>query len=238
MAEGLAGGILPLSCIHPPFCRAPAHRPYGRLVPGCLVGRPARKIHAPACHRCTLARGAGSFMEVYTTHERVICPKHSLWIGEGVAGIADQFSVRDWPQITVAWHHHKNLITRHGHRQVRVGFKAADAINWRWHEQFLHFSAAAGIYDDLAAALPRQANTQALVTAALYPSAIMLTAAIASPFWRRIACSPHPEVFLERVSHEITDGWTPRGTSNPLRHWMETSGGSGKAGTDTIFPHK
>jgi hypothetical protein len=93
-------------------------------------------------------------VEVYTTHERVICPKHSLWAGEGIAGTAYQFSARDCTQITLAWHHHKNLITRHGHSQMRQAFEAGSAINWRWHEQFLNFSSAADIYDDLAAALP------------------------------------------------------------------------------------
>jgi hypothetical protein len=81
-------------------------------------------------------------------------------------------------------------------------------------------------------------ESQALVAAPLYPSMVVLTAAIASPYWRRIACSPHPEVFLERVSHEITDGWIPQGASDPMRHWMETSWASGSSGSDTILPPK
>lgn len=72
-----------------------------------LVGRPIRTTHSPACHRCTLTRGAGPYIEIYTTHERVICPAHGLWIGEGVAGFTDQFTVLACPEITTAWHHHK-----------------------------------------------------------------------------------------------------------------------------------
>lgn len=201
-----------------------------------LVGRPVHKIHAPACHHCTLARGAGTFVEVYTTQECVLCPKHALWIGEGVGGTGDQFSVHDCPDIVMAWRHHKNLIARYGRSHVRKAFEASNVINWRWQEQFLHFTAAAETYDRLAAALPRQANSQALVAAALYTSVVILTAVIASRHSRRIACSPHPEAFLDRVRDQITDGWKPQGALDPLRHWMESSRASGNLGSDTIHP--
>lgn len=203
-----------------------------------LVGRPIRTTHAPACHHCTLARGAGPYVEVYTTHERVICPKHGLWIGEGVGVAAAQFSINACPEISAAWHHHKNLIARHGHSQVRRAFHISNVINWGWYDQFQHFSAAIDTYETLAADHPGQANSQALVAAALYPSIVMLTAAIASPRWRYIARSRHPEPFLDRVSHEVTDGWLPQGAFDPLRHWMETDWTAGFRGSDTILPPK
>ena len=203
-----------------------------------LVGRPIRTTHSPACHRCTLTRGAGPYIEIYTTHERVICPAHGLWIGEGIAGFTDQFTVRACPEITTAWHHHKNLITRHGHSQVRRAFHIASVINWSWYDQFQHFTAAMDIYDTLAGDHPRQANSKALVAAALYPSIVTLTAVIASPYWLANARSSRPDVFLERVSHEITDGWQPQGAFDPLRHWMETNWPPGFRGSDTILPRK
>lgn len=171
-----------------------------------LIGRPIRTTHAPACHHCTLTRGAGPYVEVYSTHERVICPHHGLWIGEGANAPAAQFSITSCPQIIVAWRHHKNLIARHGHAQVRRAFHISNVINWGWYDQFQHFSAAVDTYETLTTDHPRQANSPALVAAALYPSIVMLTSAIASPSWRYIARSRHPEPFLERVSHEVTDG--------------------------------
>lgn len=72
-----------------------------------LAGRPTRTTHTAACHRCTLARGAGRYVEIYTTHEQVICPRHGLWLGDGATGFTDQFSIRAGPEITAAWHHHK-----------------------------------------------------------------------------------------------------------------------------------
>lgn len=203
-----------------------------------LVGRPIRTTHSPACHHCTLSRGAGPYVEVYTTHERVICPDHGLWIGAGAGVPAAQFSITSCPEIIDAWHHHKNLITRHGNAQVRRAFHISSVINWGWYDQFQHFSAAIDTYESLTTDHPRQANSPALVAAALYPSIVALTAAIASPHWRYIARSRHPEPFLDRVSHEITDGWTPQGAFDPLRHWMETDWTAEFRGSDTILPPK
>lgn len=203
-----------------------------------LVGRPTRTTHAPACRHCTLARGAGPYVEVYTTHERTLCPDHKLWIGDGIGTIADQFNIAACPEIIEAWHHHKNLITRHGHAQVRRAFHISSVINWSWYEQFQHFSAAMDTYESLTADHARQVNSPALVAAALYPSIVKLTAAIASPRWRYIARSRHPEAFLDRVGNEITEGWTPQGTFDPLRHWMETNWTAEFRGSDTILPPK
>lgn len=203
-----------------------------------IAGRPIRTTHTAACHHCTLARGAGSYVDVYTTHERVVCPHHSLWIGDGTTGSTSQITIEPCPEILAAWHHHRNLITRHGHTQVRKAFHIATVINWNWYDQFQHFPAAIDTYDSLTAAQPRQDNSQALLAAALYPSIVTLTAAIASPRWRYIARSPHPEPFLERVSAEVTDGWHPHGVHDPLRHWMETNWATVLRGSDTIGPPK
>lgn len=177
-------------------------------------------------------------MEVYTTHERVICPDHGLWIGDGIGTIPDQFRIDACREIIEAWHHHKNLITRHGHAQVRRAFHISSVINWSWYEQFQHFSAAMNTYESLTANHPRIPNSPALVAAALYPSIVTLTAAIASPHWRYIARSPRPEIFLNRVRNEIIEGWTLQGAFDPLRHWMETDWTIEFRGSDTILPPK
>ncbi|MCZ9880474.1 hypothetical protein NFJ07_01585 [Arthrobacter sp. B2a2-09] len=201
-----------------------------------LAGRPTRTTHTVACNRCTLARGAGRFVQIYSTHEQVICPRHRLWLGDGVTGVTDQLSIRDTPEITTAWHHHKNLITRHGRSGVRKAFHIASVINWRWYDRFHHFTAATDTYDALAAKQPRHANSHAIVAASLYPSIVNLTAAMASPHWAEIAHSRRPDLFLDRISAEITDGWHPRGASDPLRHWMTEDWLPGFRGSDTIRP--
>ena len=97
-----------------------------------LTGRPDRHTIGTACHRCGLAHGAGSSVEIYTTHERVLCSRHGLWIGEGAPKPADQLSIRACPTITAAWHHHINLIERRGHARMRTAFHISGVINWRY----------------------------------------------------------------------------------------------------------
>jgi hypothetical protein len=201
-----------------------------------LAGRPTRTTHTAACHRCTLARVADRYVEIYSTHEQVICPRHGLWIGDGVTGFTDQFSIRASPEITAAWHHHRNLITRHGRSGVRKTFHIASVINWRWYDQFQHFTAATDTYDALAADKPRHATSHAVVAASLYPSIVKLTAAMASPHWAEIAHSRRPGLFLDRISVEVTEGWSPRGAFDPLRHWMDTDWLPGFRGSDAIRP--
>ncbi len=201
-----------------------------------LAGRPARTTHTVACHRCTLARGAGRYVQIYSTHEQVICPRHGLWIGDDVNGFTDQFSIRAGPEITAAWHHHKNLITRHGRPGVRKAFHIAGVINRRWYDQFQHFTAATDTYDALTADQPRHANSHAVAAASLYPSIVNLTAAMASPHWAQIAHSKRPRAFLDKISEDVTEGWIPKGSFDPLRHWMDTDWLPGFRGSDAIRP--
>ena len=189
----------------------------------------------PPMHPVTWGR---PYVEVYTTHERVICPDHGLWIGGGVGTTADQFSIGACQEIIEAWHHYKNLIARHGPVQVRRAFHISSIINWSWYDQYQHFSAAIDTYEALTTDHPRQANSPALIAAALYPSIVALTAPMASPRWCYIARSPHPDAFHDRVSNEITEGWTLQGAFDPHRHWMETNWPAEFRGSDTILPPK
>jgi hypothetical protein len=78
-----------------------------------------RTTLTPACHRCTLAEGAGNYVDFHTIHERLFGQADALWMGERTAGSGDQFSVRDCPKITMASHHLENLIIQHGHSPNR-----------------------------------------------------------------------------------------------------------------------
>ncbi|GAA1890756.1 hypothetical protein GCM10009715_40480 [Paeniglutamicibacter psychrophenolicus] len=40
------------------------------------------------------------------------------------------------------------------------------------------------------------------------------------------------------LCQDNTDGWMPQDGSDALRHWMETSAASAKAGSDIILPPK
>lgn len=194
---------------------------HGLINPKHVAGRRAHRARGLACHRCALAHEAGRIVEIYTTHDQAICPIHGLWTGEGTAHPDDQLSIGACPALPAAWHHHKNIIQRQGRTRTRKAFETSRTINWQWYDQFHHFGYAANIYDVLAMSRPRRANQQAMVAASLYPAIVELAAALASPYWAKIAHSNHPEKFLDRISTTIAEGWRPAGAHDPLRSWME-----------------
>jgi hypothetical protein len=93
-----------------------------------------------------------------------------------------------------------------GHRARNHRLRPRQGLPLQHVQERLLFTAAMDIYDTLASDHPRQANSKALAAAALYPSIVTLSAVIASPYWLANARSSRPDVFLERVSREITDG--------------------------------
>lgn len=194
---------------------------HGLINPRHFAGRRAHRTHGPACQRCALAHDAGRIVEIHTTHEHVICPNHGLWIGEGTATPDDQLSISACPEIPATWHHHKNIIQRQVRNRTRKAFETSRTITWQWYDQFHHFSYTANVYDDLATSRPHRASQQPMVAASLYPAIVELAAAVASPYWAKIAHSNHPDDFLDRISTSITEGWRPTGAHDPLRSWKE-----------------
>jgi|GEM_PF-2436532 len=192
----------------------------GTLLPES-ADRPAYRATRIACSRCTLSRGAGNHVVVHTTHERVLCPRHRLWTGDGNTGAGMQVPLDTCPGILAAHRRHRNLIAKFGRPAVLEAFEASSLINWRWYEQFGHFASFDQRYTALASRgnSPQQAR-QSAVAAALYPAIVELTSALASPHWQALALSRNPTPFLERISQQITDGWMPQGCGDPLRHWI------------------
>jgi hypothetical protein len=95
-------------------------------------------------------------------------------------------------------------------RQFSVRDFPQIAVSWRHHKNHI----------------TRHVGSQALVAAMRYASVVMLTAVIASPNWRRIACSSSGGL-LDRASLEIGGGGKPQGVADSLRPWMISSRPSG-----------
>jgi hypothetical protein len=185
-----------------------------------LAGRPKRTIRGIACRRCAQARSMGANIEIYTTHDKVICPAHGLWIGEGTNSCADQLPLHECPEIMAAWRHHRNLITRLGRARVRTAWRAASWINWRWYQQARQ-PPAFRLRHRILTKNDRIPQKQAATAAALYLPTAALASVIASPYWEEIAHSRHPQPFLDRIGDEVTEGWLPpQGIYDPLRQWM------------------
>ena len=193
-----------------------ARQDAGKVFDPRSAGRPNRKIQGLACHRCALTRCAVGHIQIYTTHERVLCPRHGLWLGDGVETTEDQVPVGACKALNGAWHQHLNLITRFGHSRVRKAFYISSYINRRWYEQLQHFDEFAILHEELTSNRRQEpAQQHPAVAAALYPSTVRLTAMIASPFWLQMAHSGRPDRFLDRVSGQVTNGW--RRTEEPTR---------------------
>lgn len=191
-----------------------------RTADPVLAGRPDRTMRGIACRRCAQARGSGGNIEIYTTHEKVICLRHGLWIGDGTHSCADQLPLHDCPEITTAWRHHRNLITRFGRARVRTASQASSWINWRWCQQ-ARYLPTFRLRHRILSQNDRIPQKQAAAAAALYPPTVALASVIASPYWEKIAHSRHPHRFLDRISDEVTEGWLPpQGIYDPLRRWM------------------
>lgn len=206
----------------------------GRTDPR-LAGRPDRRRKGLACRHCALKHVDSGWIERFTTHERVVCPRHAVWIGEGVHVVNDQLPVSQCPEIITEWRHHLNLIARFGRARIRSTFETAGHISWHWYERFRHSE------DFMARERSLRTNEHkpdsrrhTPVTAALYPATVRLTALLASPHWAGVARSEHPEPFLNRVSELVTGGWQPRGGQDPLRRWMTGEWQPQPMGPDTI----
>jgi hypothetical protein len=200
-----------------------------------LFGRPNRRIERLACRRCAHERGAVERIEIFTTHEKVVCPRHRLWLGDGVETPGNQISVRTCPGITAASRHHRNLISRFGLTRVSRAFHISAYINRRWYEKFHHFDEVAHLHKRLTVAdEPGQTANYATVAGTLYPTTVRLASTLASPFWEQIAHSTRPGRFLDRVTAEVTDGWFPEGGADPLRRWMAENWSPGFTGSDAI----
>jgi hypothetical protein len=97
----------------------------------------------------------------WTTHDRNVCLRHRLWIGNGIANADKQVDVSRLPDTLRAPRHHRNLITRHGRRWVRNAYPDARKMFFAWLQQ----SAARSICSTLhATSLPTAPGNSPLPT--------------------------------------------------------------------------
>lgn len=215
------------------------HRPKTaqHAVPYRLGERARQRL---ACRHCALSRGAGEHVQIWMTHEQVVCHRHRRWLGDHDTP-GDQLNITACPDIPTASRRHRNLIARLGRDATEHAYQAARDICWKWFQQGYRFDSPTSRLDALLDGRPTCTYHEPHPTAALYPTVIALTAILASPFWLRRALSESPddaELFLQRVTAEVTDGYRPRGGNDPLRVWLAgpartlaSEGSPGAAGT-------
>ncbi|MEU9290227.1 TniQ family protein [Streptomyces sp. NPDC048275] len=103
------------------------------------IGRPRSALHTaiqrPACRRCTHAAGITMTVTCWTTHDRNVCLRHRLWIGNGIANADEQVDISRLPDTIRAQRHHRNLVARHGRRWVRNAYPDARKMYFAWLQQ-------------------------------------------------------------------------------------------------------
>ncbi|GAA1110776.1 TniQ family protein [Streptomyces javensis] len=195
-------------------------------TPG-LIDRPLPDSHnaqRPACRFCVHRAGITSPVICWMTHERNVCLRHLLWIGDGCQQPEDQVDITPLPDTVLAQRHHRNLIARHGRRWVGLAFHSAKEIFLDWKERYefhpeeavtrrltaLSHPSGKPVADDLA------------LTAGFHPEIVRLSGLLASDHWERVALRKGGLAsFLDEVSHRnILGGYEPEDRSDPLLKWV------------------
>lgn len=139
----------------------------------------------------------------------------------GTHSCVDQLPLRECPEITTAWRHHRQLISCLGRARICTAWQASSWINWRWYQQARQPSTFRLRHRILSRNDRIPQKQAAAAAAALYLPTAALASVIASPYWEKIAHSKHPQPFLDRIKDEVTEGWLPpQGIYDPLRQWM------------------
>jgi hypothetical protein len=151
------------------------------------------KDTAWACRRCAAQTGSRRPIRVWSHRPpSQVCPRHRIWIGQGVDTIGQQFDVAHLPRIGQAQIRFDRLSRRRGRSTTAKAFersypfvrslaKSAGRLQER-HPQVRRFSGSPR-WDAGPPWTPQR-------SAALYPDVVELTALLTSPHWRHRILSP------------------------------------------------
>ncbi|MER7828477.1 TniQ family protein [Streptomyces sp. NPDC096097] len=192
-------------------------------------GRPLaqrmRSLERPACRRCVHAAGITGQVNRWTTHEKNVCLRHRLWIGDGCVEADDQIDISILTSTIRAQRHHRNLIPRHGRRQVRDAFSGARSVFISLVEN--RSADPFGVIAEARLHLRDVGGQPAPPSTALgilfHPQIVTLTGLLANREWvRRARRSGHVGWLAGEVTRRgILVGYRPE-KADPLFQWVET----------------
>ncbi len=197
----------------------------GRLTP---IDKPRSALHTaiqrPVCRRCTHAAGITMTVTCWTTHDRNVCLRHRLWIGNGIANADEQVDISRLPDTLRAQRHHRNLVTRHGRRWVRNAYPDARKMYFAWLQQsadpFDLLDTARRILTDGTGKAPSPDLTLTMV---FHPQVVTLAGLLAGREWERCAVATgHVTWLVEQITvRNILLGYVPKDRKDPLIQWAE-----------------
>ena len=192
------------------------------------IGRPRASLRTavqrPACRRCAHAAGITLPVTCWTSHDRNICLRHRLWIGDGITNADEQVDVSRLPDALKAQRHHRNLISRHGRRWVRSTYPDARKIYFTWLQStadpFGLLDTAHRLLPDGAGNTPSNDLTLAML---FHPKVVALTGLLAGEQWeRRAVATGHVAWLIEQITvRGILLGYVPEDRKDPLIQWVE-----------------
>lgn len=192
------------------------------------IGRPRSTLHTaiqrPACRHCIRAAGIAPPVTCWTTHDRNVCLRHRLWIGDGITRIDEQVDIARLPDTLKAQRRHRNLITRHGRRWVRNAYRSARKIYFSWLQEtadpFDLLDTARRILADGTGEPPSGELTLSMV---FHRQVVALTGLLAAQEWEYHAVSTgHITWLVEQITaRNILLGYVPKERTDPLIQWVE-----------------
>jgi TniQ len=175
-----------------------------------------------ACRRCMAARNIFYAVTVLAWTDQNVCPRHQLWVGQGVTTIADQADISGLPDIGRAHVRHQRLARRHGLWRVWDCYNTAEStIDWSTRETSSR-SARQDRIRRFLAVIGNETLPRSYDYAAYYPEVVGVLSVLASPHWRRMASSGQADDAL-RFYHQVAANGLTSGTpreNTPLRSWI------------------
>lgn len=188
-----------------------------------LRGSPAAVGASTCCPFCAGRRGLARPVQVWATHEQVLCRRHRVWTGGPVLTSSDRWpriDISALPDVLRAHRRHQRLIPRFGREPVRHAFEDASYLVHEWDIRLPR--PLPTVRARLAALEPdpgRWYRSAAICRIAEYPVVVALTTFLADDAWRSRLLLPDTtdqHAAIGYLTETVTEGVVPAGVFDSL----------------------
>lgn len=181
----------------------------------------------PGCPLCASRRGDRiPFPQVWSTHERVVCVGHSMWINGPAFRVDPTRPVirifgASRADILLAHRRHERLIRHHGRSTIRQAITDAHDIVEQWN-YWRPLQAIGFRLVELEADETRRGAGTACHNAAMYPEIVRLATVLSDTAWRRRLLTKDRArrgKAMFDLFEFVLDGDTPYRAAEPIYEW-------------------
>lgn len=173
------------------------------------------------CTLCAVRYDRPGAISIWARHQDLICRHHQRWLGPN-EGYTTQFCIGDEPDILEANRRHNRAVRTHGQRRTSALYGDAAGIIERWFRWGIELRGPQQLRVRLHQHHPDKRSAD-VWAAAYYPITIALLRIMLAAQQGQQHRPPPPGVIQlarERVSAEVTCGYTPSGGFDPFLHWI------------------